>query len=324
MKLKQLAALTAALTMATGAIAAGQTTEQLYGSFSYVDDGGCDTVIPTMELGYSRSSENLRVGASVRTAASGGNCEVESVSYNLEVSKDFPLGWKGCGANAKFVADKRSASAPYALASGTVDPVVIKSIKTRDDGKPEHVTRFPAGAAETVVAAIGVSCDMGFANVEVGYNLVPVDWAVDPEKCAAGEDSPDCHFKEEAALDENNTQLVDENNRPITNRRYLGFPDPDKGNTVHMSVQTKSFGGFQAMANLDVGESMFGDARLVYSRHFEKSDWGFRAEAVYEFGLRALDGGAAYSANIDGSPFVLIGPPQDTATRLYIGVTRNF
>ena len=52
------------------------------------------------------------------------------------------------------------------------------AIPRPSDGKPLNVQLLPAGAATTVVGAIGLSRDVGPLRVSGGYNFVPVDWAV--------------------------------------------------------------------------------------------------------------------------------------------------
>ena len=78
---------------------------------------------------------------------------------------------RGFAGLVKFTAAERSVSAPYAIVDG--DGAVI----LRPDGMAADPVLLPAGRAQTVIGALGVSYSFGAANIDLGYNLVPVDWA---------------------------------------------------------------------------------------------------------------------------------------------------
>ena len=132
-------------------------------SYSHNDDGSCPQMGHVVEAAYARDGEVLDVDAFVRTAPAGTDCTREGLSYGLNVERSFPVGG-GWDAVATFGASRQSTSATYALEGW--------------DGAAHLVPQasLPAGAAETLVAAFGVSREVGGFDLTVGLNVVPVDF----------------------------------------------------------------------------------------------------------------------------------------------------
>lgn len=148
------------------------TDESLTVYLSHVDDGGCSDAAVVAEAEYSRTGGPLEATASVRTAPSGGDCRRDATAYRFDVERAFALGGSGWDAIAKFVAAEHAVAAPY----GLVDEA--GALIARADGGPLFATLLPAGTAQTVIAAIGVSRSTPIGEIDFALNLVPVDWAV--------------------------------------------------------------------------------------------------------------------------------------------------
>ena len=137
--------------------------DSAYFAFSALDDGSCPnkTTLEFMTIGYSHESDTRSANGHIRQAPSGGNCESEALTINLEVEQRFGLGAGDIEGLLKIGYDKRSVSALYG------------SIATRPDGKPAFAASFPAGVAETPTANLGIT----YANFDLGYNPLNVDWS---------------------------------------------------------------------------------------------------------------------------------------------------
>ena len=144
--------------------------ESLAFSYGYRDDGGCPDPGHTVSGEYSRETDDMDISAYARTAPSGGDCRVDSLAYDVSLSRSFAT-FAGFDAVAVFGADKRSTSSVYALADG------MGAVIPRGDGGPYFPATLPAGAAETITASLGLGREFGALTVSVGANVVPVDWA---------------------------------------------------------------------------------------------------------------------------------------------------
>ena len=114
--------------------------ESLAFSYSYRDDGGCPDPGHTVSGEYARETADMDISAYARTAPSGGDCRVDSLSYGVGVSRGFASAG-GFDVVAAFGADKRSTSSVYALADGS------GAVMARADGGPYFPATLPAGAA---------------------------------------------------------------------------------------------------------------------------------------------------------------------------------
>ena len=153
--------------------------ERLGFSVDYWNDGGCNIAGKALSASYDREAASYEAHAIVRTAPSGGDCERNATSFSIGLERRHEIGG-GWSAVAKFLADRRSTSAPYALvdASGAV--------MTRPDGMPSDPVTLPAGAAETIGGYLGISTPVvqGFRATIAG-NVVPVEWANEADSFAA-------------------------------------------------------------------------------------------------------------------------------------------
>ena len=152
--------------MASGASA----DERLGFAYSWVDDGSCPDPAQVAELNYRLAGDDIDVAGNVRSAPSGGDCRLDSISYSVEAERRFDFSSRVAGL-VKFTAAERSVSAPYAI----VDDA--GNIIARPDGMAADPVLLPSGRAQTVIGALGVSYTLGIANIDLGYNLVPVDWS---------------------------------------------------------------------------------------------------------------------------------------------------
>lgn len=145
-------------------------TERVSLSYAYIDDGGCPKPGQTIEGSYRLATENMDAYGSVRTAPSGGDCRTDALTYDVEIERRFSIN-EHINALAKFGADERSMASPYAITDG------MGNVLLRPDGGASAPVVLPAGRAKTIEAIFGVSAYLGPVNVDLGYNLVPVDWS---------------------------------------------------------------------------------------------------------------------------------------------------
>ena len=170
--------------------AAIEGVESITFAYTFRDDGSCADPghIVSGELLAKYEQLGLDVSAYARTAPSGGDCRVDTLSYNLSIEQSaFSFGaWD---AVAIFGADKRSTSAGYAIVDA------MGNVLVRPDGRASDPVVLPAGAAETVTAAMTLCRDIGSVNVNLcaGVNVVPVDWA-------DGSTGRTAHFRATVAL----------------------------------------------------------------------------------------------------------------------------
>ena len=157
-----------------GAIAAGNAahaaTDQLDLSWSWADDGSCNSSTETLSITYTLESAIMDGYGNVRQAPAGSNCEEQSLAYDVHIKRLFPLNsgadleW---GAFALLGASEKSTSAPYALAGGALRP----------DGKPMYPVPLPAGRVQTVDAVLGAGAEWRGLEIGLGANLLPIDWS---------------------------------------------------------------------------------------------------------------------------------------------------
>ena len=131
-----------------------------------IGDCGARPWQTTLSGTYARTGGDFEAFANVTVAPFGGDCRQDAVSYNLEFEHSFG-NWL-----AKFGADSRAVSGVYHQlgADGA------KLSKVPDDLQP--IPRvLPAGVADTITAILGRSFGVGGAELDVGVNIVPVDFA---------------------------------------------------------------------------------------------------------------------------------------------------
>ena len=161
------------------AAAAPEIEERMGFGFAYFDDGGCAVAGKSLTGTYAREAASHDVRALVRTAPSGGNCEVNATSFSLAVERRYEIA-AGWSAVAKFGADRRSTSAPYAIVDGA------GNVLTRPDGAPSDPVTLPAGAADTIGGYLGfTSPDWSGVRITLAGGVVPVDWASEEDSIAA-------------------------------------------------------------------------------------------------------------------------------------------
>lgn len=164
-----MAALAAAVLMLFPPPTAAQ--ERVGIGYTMVDDGSCSQAGNTLTAEYDRESDSVDVRGMVRVAPSGGDCRQEQVSYDVGVTL-YPVQSSVVDVALELGVNEQSASAPYALAD------MYGSILLRGDGGALFATNLPAGSARTIIAAVGLSREVGPVRITGGFNLVPVDWAM--------------------------------------------------------------------------------------------------------------------------------------------------
>ena len=157
---------------------APEVEERMTFSLGYLDDGGCNVSAKTLVGSYAREADESDVFAQVRTGPSGGDCERNATSFGLSVERRYAIA-DGWDAVAKFQADRRSTSAPYAIVDA--DGMVV----ARPDGAPSDPVTLPAGAADTIGGILGISRAFGGLRVVIAGNVVPVTWAAHDDSFAA-------------------------------------------------------------------------------------------------------------------------------------------
>ena len=151
--------------LAALASASAWADDSAYVAFSALDDGSCPgrSSLESLSVGYSHESENRSANAYVRQAPSGGNCEADGLTINLEVEQRYDVGLLSGELDGllKIGYDSRSVSAVYGTAN------------VRADGTPAFVAALPAGRAETPTVIFGLT----YQNFDFGYNPLNVAWA---------------------------------------------------------------------------------------------------------------------------------------------------
>ena len=252
---------------AVAAAPAPEIEERMGFGLAYLNDGGCAVAGKSLRGSYSREAAESDIYAQVRTAPSGGNCEVNATSFSLAVERRYEIA-SGWSAMAKFGADRRSTSAPYAIVDG--DGMVL----TRADGAPSDPVTLPAGAADTIGAYLGVaSPDFSGFRLTVAGNVVPVDWAAE-----------------------------------------------DDGLVAHLAVSYDVGDGFDLDAWVDVGRDHYGAARASW-RPSVAGKIGLEITAGYDWGLTAVDDGAAFRQTFAGLAAHKQGPARDHATHVAVGIS---
>ena len=169
--MRNLVALTAAALALIVATSAG-AQERIGFGYSHLSDGNCGVAQRTMTGDYGLTSETLVLRGSVRTEPAGGDCRLGMFSYDVRIARHFRVA-AGFDATVEFAAAEQSTAAPYVLADDRGQTLL------RADGGALHAVHLPAGSAQTLTAAVGVSRRMGPARLGVFVNLAPIDWAND-------------------------------------------------------------------------------------------------------------------------------------------------
>ena len=154
-------------------VAVAEDVEERLGfAMSYWNNGGCNVAGKALTGTYDREASSYDAHAMVRTAPSGGDCERQSTSFSVGLERRYEVGGSGWSAMAKFAADRRSTSAPYALVDAAGD------VLTRPDGGPSDPVTLPAGAADTIGGYLGISSPLWRGvRITLAGNVVPVEWA---------------------------------------------------------------------------------------------------------------------------------------------------
>ena len=143
--------------------------ERIAIGWSALQDGNCPIQQRVVTGEYGRTSDAMLVRGFVRTSPAGGDCRLDAFSYDVRVARDFSAG--PVDATVEFSASETSTGAPYVLANED------RRVLTRGDGGALFGSTLPAGSAQTIVAAVGVSRQMGVLRLGAGVNLAPIDWA---------------------------------------------------------------------------------------------------------------------------------------------------
>jgi hypothetical protein len=146
--------------------------ERIGFGYSAMADGNCGNLQRTLAAEYGSTSDVQTVRGLVRSEPSGGDCRVESFAYSVRVARYFEI--EGVDATVEFSAAQETVAAPYVLAAS--DGRVL----LRGDGGALYGTNLPAGSAQTVVAAAGVSRRWGILRVGALVNLAPTEWVDAP------------------------------------------------------------------------------------------------------------------------------------------------
>ena len=158
-----------ALALAAVATPAG-AQERIGFGYSHLRDGNCDVAQRTIVGDYSRTSDTLVLRGRVRTEPAGGDCRLDAFAYDVRIARHFEVG-RGIDATVEFAAAEQSTAAPYVLAGDDGQALV------RSDGGPLYAANLPAGSAQTIVAAVGVSKLIGPTRLGIFVNLAPIDWS---------------------------------------------------------------------------------------------------------------------------------------------------
>ena len=147
-----------------------EAQERVGVGYSWVDDGGCPNTMQALTFEYDRSGEELDTHGMVRSAPSGSDCTQAALSYDVGVSRYFPVG--GVDVIVEFGADRQSAMANYDLLheDGTLQ-------RRAADGNALMTVPLPAGATTTIIGSVGLSHGVGPLRVSGGFNFAPADWA---------------------------------------------------------------------------------------------------------------------------------------------------
>ena len=134
--------------------------------FNVNDDGGCEIIGKTLIAEYERHQDDFNARGRVRTAPSSGDCRQESFVYDVEIARHFHMtgDWD---VMAEFGANQHTTTAAY---GPRMDWRPM-------DWRPEEAPWYPAGAARTVTAVMGVSKAINDLRVSAGFNFAPINWS---------------------------------------------------------------------------------------------------------------------------------------------------
>lgn len=270
-------------------------SRELTVSYRYEDLGDCPDPghIMSAQLRGAFESLGLDYSAHVRTAPSGGDCRVDSLSYNLTI--DQHVGQIGqFDVQASFGADKRSINAPYAITDG------MGNTLARADGHPSDPVTLPAGAAETVTGALSM-CH-GWDNAveadeDAGVEASGATWGA--ELCLGGNVVP--------------TDWIDgESSRTARVTASLQLPTVDVPMLANPVATAFDL-------TVDAGsEGHYGDAQLRFTS-------GILSLTVRQaFGLDEVDAGVPAMQTFAGLPAALQGAPTGSTLTVALGGTVRF
>ena len=152
--------------------------ERMGFGLTYWNDGGCRTAGKALTGSYDREAPEYDIHGSVRTGPSGGDCERNATAFTVSIERRYAIGG-GWSAVGKFLADRRSTSAPYAIVDSS--GVVL----SRPDGMASDPVTLPAGAATTPGGYLGISSPVWAGlRITIAGNVVPVEWADHDESLA--------------------------------------------------------------------------------------------------------------------------------------------
>ena len=153
-------------------------SERMGFALTYWNDGGCRVAGKALTGTYDREADKYNAHAMVRTGPSGGDCERNATSFSVGLERRYEVA-RGWSAVAKFSADRRSTSAPYALVDAA------GNVLTRPDGAASDPVTLPAGAADTIGGYLGISSPLfSGLRITVAGNVVPIEWADEADSFA--------------------------------------------------------------------------------------------------------------------------------------------
>ena len=147
----------------------GYAQERIAIGINALEDGNCPIQRRITTGEYGRTTDAMLVRGFVRTAPAGGDCRLDTFSYDVRVARYFKTG--GVDATVEFSAAEESTAAAYVLAGEN------GAVLTRADGGALFGSTLPAGSAQTIVAAVGISKQVGIVRLGAAVNLAPIDWA---------------------------------------------------------------------------------------------------------------------------------------------------
>ena len=168
--------LTRCLVAVAAVVAFASTWAQAQGErigigWSMGSDGSCSVAARTLLAEYERTSAVSDIIGRVRLAPSGGDCRVQSQSYQLSADRWWTMG--AVDLMLEVGVNKQTLFSPY----DREDPARPGHVLRREDGGAELPNSFPVGSPHIYTGAVGVSRDFGGLRAGAGVNLIPVPWA---------------------------------------------------------------------------------------------------------------------------------------------------
>ena len=137
---------------------------------AYIDNGSCGDPVYVADAEYVRTGGDLEARAEVNTGPSGGDCRQAFTNYDINLERTVAEIGAGWSAIFKLGADRNAFTSAYAQ-------VVNGQVDLRPDGQASFPVNLPAGVATNAIGAIALSRAVGFGEIDLGYNVVPVDFA---------------------------------------------------------------------------------------------------------------------------------------------------